>query len=78
VDFARLSLKVFDDLVLKNKEYLDMVLSDTYTHRTYYMGLVDAKNRVNFYDGKVRVVDPEARNSQSTHQGLPGALVREG
>jgi len=59
VDFARLSLKVFDDLVLKKKEYLDMVLSDIYTHRTYYMGLVDDKNRVNFYDGKVRVVDPE-------------------
>lgn len=61
VDFARLSLKVFDDLVLKNKEYLDLVLSDTYTHRTYYMGLVDEKNRVNFYDGKVRIVDPEGK-----------------
>ncbi len=61
VDFARLSLKVFDDLVLKNKEYLDMVLSDTYTHRTYYMGLVDEKNRVNFYDGKVRIVDPQGK-----------------
>src|SRR5512136_2064775 len=58
VDFARLSLKVFDDLVLKKKEYLDMVLSDVYTHRTYYMGLVDDKNKVNFYDGKVRVVSP--------------------
>jgi len=61
VDFARLSLKVFDDLVLKNKEYLDMVLSDTYTHRTYYMGLVDEKNRVNFYEGKVRIVDPQGK-----------------
>jgi len=47
--------------VLRNKEYLDMVLSDTYTHRTYYMGLVDGKNRVNFYDGKVRVVDPQGK-----------------
>jgi F420-non-reducing hydrogenase large subunit len=61
VDFARLSLKVFDDLVLKNKEYLDMVLSDIYTHRTYYMGLVDENNRVNFYDGKVRIVDPQGK-----------------
>ena len=61
VEFAKLSLKVFDDIVLKNKEYLDMVLSDAYTHRTYYMGLVDEKNRVNFYDGKVRVVDPEGK-----------------
>jgi F420-non-reducing hydrogenase large subunit len=61
VEFAKLSLKVFDDIVLKNKEYLDMVLSDAYTHRTYYMGLVDEKNKVNFYDGKVRVIDPDGK-----------------
>jgi F420-non-reducing hydrogenase large subunit len=61
VEFAKLSLKVFDDIVLKNKEYLDMILSDAYTHRTYYMGLVDEKNKVNFYDGKVRVVDPNGK-----------------
>jgi F420-non-reducing hydrogenase large subunit len=59
VEFAKLSLKVFDDIVLKNKEYVDMITSDAYTHRTYYMGLVDENNKVNFYDGKVRVVDPE-------------------
>jgi F420-non-reducing hydrogenase large subunit len=61
VDFGRMSLNIFEDLVLKNKEYLDMVLSDAYTHRTYYMGLVDEKNRVNFYDGKVRIVDPQGK-----------------
>jgi len=61
VEFAKLSLKVFDDIVLKNKEYVDMITSDAYTHRTYYMGLVDKKNKVNFYDGKVRVVDPEGK-----------------
>jgi F420-non-reducing hydrogenase large subunit len=59
VEFGQLSLKVFDDIVLKNKAYVDMIVSDAYTHRTYYMGLVDEKNRVNFYDGKVRVVDPD-------------------
>jgi F420-non-reducing hydrogenase large subunit len=61
VNFALLSLKIFDDLVLKNKEYLEMVLSDMYTNRTYYMGLVDENNKVNFYDGKVRVVDPQGK-----------------
>jgi len=61
VEFGKLSLKVFDDIVLKNKDYLDMVLSDTFTHRTYSMGLVDENNKVNFYDGKVRVVDPEGK-----------------
>jgi F420-non-reducing hydrogenase large subunit len=61
LEFAKLSLKVFDDIVLKNKEYVDMIVSDAYTHRTYYMGLVDENNKVNFYDGKVRIVDPEGK-----------------
>jgi len=61
VGFAKLSLKLFDDVVLKNKEYLDMILSEAFTHRTYYMGLVDENNKVNFYDGKVRVVDPDGK-----------------
>jgi len=58
LEFAKLSLKVFDDIVLKNKAYVDLILSDTFTHKTYYMGMVDEKNKVNFYDGKIRVVDP--------------------
>jgi len=61
VEFGRTSLKVFNDIVLKNKAYVDLIVSDAYTHKTYYMGLVDDKNRVNFYDGKVRVVDPDGK-----------------
>ncbi len=56
--FAKFTLKVFEDIVLKNEEYVDLIKSAAYTHRTYYMGLVDEKNKVNLYDGKVRVVDP--------------------
>ena len=61
IDFALFSLKVFDSVVLKNPEYMNLVLSDTYCHKTYSMGLVDDLNRVNFYDGRVRVVDPKGR-----------------
>jgi len=61
VETARFTLKLFDDIVLKNQAYLDMILSDTFTHHTYYMGLVDENNKVNFYDGRVRVVTPEGR-----------------
>jgi len=61
VEFAKFSLKIFDDVVLKNKKYVDLVLSDAYTLKTYYMGLVDENNKGNFYDGKVRVVDPEGK-----------------
>ena len=38
-----------------------MIVSDAYSHKTYYMGLVDENNKVNYYDGKVRVVDPEGK-----------------
>lgn len=61
VEFALFTLKVFKDIVLSNKEYVNLITSDSYTHRTYYMGLVDEKNRVNFYDGKIRIVDPYGR-----------------
>ncbi len=61
VDFGQFSLKLFSDIVLGNKEYVDLILGDIYTHRTYYMGMVDENNHVNFYDGKVRVTGPEGQ-----------------
>jgi F420-non-reducing hydrogenase large subunit len=61
VEFAQFSLKLFNDIVLGNKAYVDLILSDIYTHRTYSIGLVDENNKVNFYDGKVSVVDPEGK-----------------
>ncbi len=61
LEFAKLSMKVFDDIVLKNKAYVDLILSDAFTHKTYYMGLVDENNKVNYYDGKIRVVDPSGK-----------------
>ncbi len=59
VEFSKLSLKIFDDVVLKNKEYVDLILSDMFTMKSYYMGLVDANNKINFYDGDIRVVDSD-------------------
>ncbi len=67
VEFALFSLKAFDDIVLANKEYVDLILSDAYTHRTYYMGTVDEKNQVNFYDGMIRVVDPNGKEFVKYH-----------
>jgi F420-non-reducing hydrogenase large subunit len=61
VEFGLFSLQAFDDIVLKNKAYLDLIVSDVYHHKTYYMGTVDERNRVNFYDGMIRVTDPEGR-----------------
>jgi F420-non-reducing hydrogenase large subunit len=59
IDFAQFTLKIFDDLVLGNAAYRDLILSDVYLHRTYSMGTVDAKNQANFYDGEIRVVDQD-------------------
>jgi len=61
VEFGKFSLQVFRDVVLANQEYVDLVTSDAYTHRTYYMGLVDEANKVNYYDGRLRVVDPDGK-----------------
>ncbi len=58
VEFAKFTLGLFHDVVLKNEDYVNLIKSDMYTMKTYYMGTVDEKNKVNFYDGKVRVVDP--------------------
>ena len=61
VEFAQFTLQLFEDVVLKNTGYVQLILSDIYTHRTYYMGLVDDDNRVNFYDGRLRVVTPDGK-----------------
>jgi F420-non-reducing hydrogenase large subunit len=61
VEFAQFAIQIFNDIVLKNKQYVDLVLSDAYTMKTYYMGLVDENNKVNFYDGAVRVVTPQGK-----------------
>jgi F420-non-reducing hydrogenase large subunit len=58
VEFAKFSLKLFHDIVLGNSKYVDMIKSNVYTMKTYYMGMVDSNNKVNFYDGRIRVVDP--------------------
>jgi F420-non-reducing hydrogenase large subunit len=68
VGFGEFGLKLFDDLVLKNKGYLDLILGDGYELVTNYMGLVDDKNRVTFYDGTVRVVDPDGTEIDRYHE----------
>jgi len=59
VEFARFTLDTFRSVVLANPAYVDLIVSDAFTHRTYYMGLMDERNRPNFYDGRIRVVSPE-------------------
>jgi F420-non-reducing hydrogenase large subunit len=61
IDFAKFSIQLFNDIVLGNPDYVRLITSEAYTNRTYNMGTVDANNRVNFYDGMIRVVGPDGR-----------------
>ncbi len=61
IDFALFSLKIFDDIVLANQAYVDLIVSDAFTHQTYYMGTVDENNHINFYDGLIRVTGPDGK-----------------
>jgi len=67
IAFAEFSLKLFDDIVLGNQAYVDLIVSDAFTHQTYYMGTVDENNLVNFYDGMIRVTDPEGKEFVKYH-----------
>ncbi len=59
VDFCSFTFKAFEDIVLKNQSYVDLILSDVYALRTYDIGLVDENDHPNFYDGTVKVTDPD-------------------
>jgi F420-non-reducing hydrogenase large subunit len=59
VDFAAFSLDLWDRAIMADPRYVEMIMGDAYAHETYYMGLVDGKGRVAFYDGRVRVVAPD-------------------
>lgn len=67
VEFGLFSLQLFEDLVLGNQAYVDLILSDAFTEKTYYMGMVDENNHVNFYDGLIRVVDPDGNEFAKYH-----------
>jgi F420-non-reducing hydrogenase large subunit len=59
IEFAQFSLGLFNDIVLGNQTYLDLIVGDIYKDETYYIGMVDDNNHVNFYDGKISVVAPD-------------------
>ncbi len=59
VEFALETQTIFADIVLGNPAYVDLIRSEAYRNETYYMSLVDADDRVEHYDGHLRVVGPD-------------------
>jgi len=62
LEFSKFTLQVVDDFILKNDRLVGVVVNkDLFYHETYYMGMVNAKNELNFYDGDIRIIDPAGR-----------------
>jgi F420-non-reducing hydrogenase large subunit len=61
IEFSKFSLQLFENIVLSNAEYLDLILNGPYSLILHSMGLVDKNNHVNFYDGSIRVVDTKGQ-----------------
>jgi len=61
VEFAKFSLQLFNDVVLGNTGYVDLIKNDAFVSHTYNIGTVDENNHVNFYDGMVRIVGPDGK-----------------
>ncbi|MEJ2011469.1 MAG: Ni/Fe hydrogenase subunit alpha [Anaerolineales bacterium] len=61
VEFGKFSLQLFNDVVLGNTAYVDLIKNDAFVSHTYNMGTVDENNHVNFYDGMIRIVGPDGK-----------------
>ncbi|MEO0083447.1 MAG: Ni/Fe hydrogenase subunit alpha [candidate division WOR-3 bacterium] len=60
-EFAQKTLNIFHKIVLENPKYMSMITNPAFSLNLYNLGLVDDKNRVNFYDGMIRVCDPNGK-----------------
>jgi F420-non-reducing hydrogenase large subunit len=76
VAFARMSLNLFEKLLLKSKSVAEMMTDPLYYQPTYYLGMVDDSGRLSFYDGRIRIVDPDGAIHSTFEAGdFPRHLV---
>ena len=59
VDFAQQTMALYHERILKRSAYNALMTAEPFHLKTYYMGLVDDDGFSNFYEGKVKVVDPD-------------------
>jgi F420-non-reducing hydrogenase large subunit len=77
LEFAKFTYGLFRKVVLGNSAYVDLIRSAMFTHRTYYMGMVDARNRLTFYDGVLRVVAPDGHELARFHPNEYRTYIEE-
>lgn len=61
VELAKLTLDVFDKVVLQNKDYMALVTGEAYKVVSNYMGTVDENDKVQYYDGIQKYVDTKGK-----------------
>ena len=76
--FVQSTIKIFNKLILDNPDYRKLIAGETYYLKTYYMGIVDEKNQLNIYDGKIRVVDPQGKEHAKFSAGEYTDFISEG
>lgn len=59
--FVEQTLVFFKEKILGVKELAEIIQGDVYHHRTHYAGLVDGNGDMSFYDGEIRMIDPDGR-----------------
>lgn len=68
VELGKLTLQVFEDVILKNEKYMELVTGDMYKVVTNYMGSVDENGKVTYYDGTQKIIDTKG-NEIGTFKG---------
>ncbi len=61
LDFALETLDLFHERILKNPVFISLLDQECMKSKTYYMGMVDESDRVNFYDGIIKVIDSKGK-----------------
>lgn len=75
IRFAQETLELFHERILENPVYMDLI--QAHSLRLYNMGLVDGANRLSFYQGEVRVTDPEGREFLRFQPKDYGSVIEE-
>lgn len=57
VELGKTTLQIFEDVILKNEKYMELITSDAYRVVVNYMGTIDENGKVNYYDGTQKIID---------------------
>jgi F420-non-reducing hydrogenase large subunit len=61
LEFSLDAIDLFKKKVVENEQFHNLFLGERYKVETYYMGIIDEKDKMNLYDGKLRIIDPTGK-----------------